>query len=108
MYLGVLHVPAEIHMAQITCGAYLQYGDVVLVVVLRIVSRMYGVLEDLSPLTPCGQDVGAGKHGEVFRNPGTHDTTLFIRLQINRLLVSLCERMCIVVSSKHRFVPCMP
>jgi len=72
MYLGVLHVPAEIHMAQITCGAYLQYGDVVLVVVLRIVSRMYGVLEDLSPLTPCGQDVGAGKHGEVFRNPGTH------------------------------------
>jgi hypothetical protein len=78
MYLGVLHVPAEIHTAQITCGSYLQYGDVVLVVVLRIVSWMYEVLQDLSPLTLCGQDVGAGKHGEVFGNPGTHDTTLLM------------------------------
>lgn len=78
IYLGVLHVPAEIDTAQITRRAYLQYGDVVLVEVLRIVTWMYDVLEDLSPLTPCGQDVGAGKHGEVFRNPGTHDTTLFM------------------------------
>ena len=78
MYLGVLDVTAEIHTSQITCGSYLQYGNVILVVVLWIVSWMYGVLEDPSPLTPCGQDVGAGKHGEVFRNPGTHDTTLFM------------------------------
>jgi len=78
MYLGGLHAPAEIHTLQITFGAYLQYGDIVLIVVLRIVSWMYGVLEDPSPLTPCGQDVGAGKHGEVFCNAGTHDTTLFM------------------------------
>lgn len=77
MYSGGLYAPAKIHTAQITCGAYLQHGDVVLVVVPWIISWMYGVLEDPSPLTPCGQDVGAGKHGEVFRNPGTHDTTLF-------------------------------
>jgi len=78
MYLGGLYAPAEIHTAQITFRAYLQYGDVVFVVILRIVTWMYGVLEDPSPLTPCRQDVGAGKHGEVFRNPGTHDTTLFM------------------------------
>ena len=77
MYLAGLQVPTEIHTAQVTCGAYLQYGDVVLVVI-RIISWMYEVLEDRSPLTHCGQDVGAGKHGEVFRNPGTHDTTLFM------------------------------
>jgi len=78
MYLGGLQAPAEIHTVQITFGAYLQNGDVVVIVVLRIVFWMYGVLEDPSPLTPYGQDVGAGKHGEVFRNPVTHDTTMFM------------------------------
>jgi hypothetical protein len=77
MYLEDLHVPAEIHTVQITCGAYLQYGDVILVV-FRMVSCMYEVLMDLSPLTPCGQDVGAGKHSEGVRYPGTHDTAMFM------------------------------
>ena len=61
----------------ITCGTYLQNGDVVLVIILRIISWMYDVLQDLSPFAPFGQHVGTGKDGEVGSYPVTQDRTSF-------------------------------